>query len=115
MAGERGVCQDCLSPLGDGTFFMASEGELAFPDLDVARRAVGAFAATIVRMDLSWDQVRVDVLAEDLATFAADYDELVIDTAGEDTHYEGYVTGLLVRTDEGWRIRQLHWSMPVPD
>jgi hypothetical protein len=98
----------------DGTFWMASEGELKFPSYADAERAVLALAPTVARMQLEWPDPRIDVLAPGLATFAVDYAELLVDTAGEETRFRGHVTGLLVHTDAGWRVRQLHWSMLAP-
>lgn len=98
----------------DGTFWMASDGELKFGTLEIAAQAVRDIAPTIARMDLDWPDPLVEVLASDLASFGVDYEELLVDTEGKELRFRGYVTGLLVLTDDGWRVRQLHWSMLPP-
>jgi len=95
-------------------FAMASEGELKFASFADARAAMEAFGPTIDQMELVWSDLSVDYLEPNLASFGARYDELLVDTSGAETRFAGYVTGLMRRTDAGWRITRMHWSMQVP-
>ena len=68
----------------DGTFWMASEGELKFPTYADAEVAVLGFAPSIERMELLWPDPRVEVLGPELASFGVDYAELLVQTDGEE-------------------------------
>jgi hypothetical protein len=94
-------------------FFMASDGQVVFEDIDAAVTFVESFAPTIEAMSLDWIDVRVDPLEEGMAVVGASYDESFTDTAGVVTSFSGYFTGLAVGTADGWKLRSLHWSSPV--
>jgi len=98
----------------DGTFFMANDGQLAFPDLAAATSAVNAFDPTITRMGIAWEDLRIVPLSDSVAAVATPYSEVLIDTAGEEVRLGGYVTMLAVETAEGWRLQHLHWSSVPP-
>lgn len=97
----------------EGTFFMVSDGVMVFPDLDTAVKHVHALDATISRMDLIWDDIRVTPMSLQTAVVAAAYHELLVNTAGGETRFKGFVTMLAVNTKAGWRLQHLHWSTPV--
>jgi len=47
-------------------FFMASDGQLVFPNIDTAETFVPQFAKKIKRVELTWNEIRVDSLAPGL-------------------------------------------------
>jgi len=96
------------------SFFMASDGALVFPGNDSAVAAVEGLARTVSAMDLEWIGLRVEPVAPGLAVIASAYRETITDTAGVTIEFGGYVTGLAHHTESGWRLRNLHWSSPVP-
>ena len=110
----RGGPEAWLDHLDATDFAMASDGVLKFKSFRAAQQNLRAFGPTVARMDLEWGEVRVDVLTADLARFGASYDELIVDRAGEEQRFVGYVTGSMRRTESGWRITRLHWSLPMP-
>lgn len=98
----------------DGTFFMANDGTMAFPDLAAATAAVNAFDPTIARMGIAWEDLRIVPLSDSVAAAATPYSEVLVDTAGGETRLSGYVTMLAVETPAGWRLQHLHWSSAPP-
>ncbi len=95
-------------------FFMASDGTLAFPNNDSATVFVHQFATSMRRLELHWGTLRIDSLAPAVAQLAAPFDEVMVDTAGHETKISGYFTGVAVRGDSGWVLRNAHWSIVHP-
>ena len=97
----------------DDRFSMASDGAVAFADRDEAAAMLADFAPTIATMELVWEQLRVDILSEDVALVVTPYRERLVTTAGEELSFAGCFSGVAVRTPVGWRLLHLHWSSPV--
>jgi hypothetical protein len=95
-------------------FFMASDGQAVFPSNDSAAACVEGLTRTITAIDLEWVDLRVEPLAPGLAVIGASYRETVTDTAGSTVAFGGFMTGVARHTPDGWRLRNLHWSSPVP-
>jgi hypothetical protein len=96
-------------------FFMAVNGQLAFPNAAAAQEGTQKFAQTINRIELIWgDDVRVDLLDAQLAVIAAPWREVLIDKAGHLIEQTGYFTALTECRDGRWRFRDIHWSAPIP-
>jgi hypothetical protein len=96
-------------------FFMAVNGQLAFPNAAAAKEGTQNFARNIPRIDLTWgDDLRVDPLTAELAVVAASWHEIQTDKAGHRNETAGYFTGLVEYRDGHWRFRDAHWSAPVP-
>lgn len=93
-------------------FFMASDGAMAFPGRDSAQLFLDDFAPTVVGMGLVWEDVRLEPLAPGLASFAIPYRERITLTDSSVAAFAGFVTGVVRRGDQGWRIQHLHWSSP---
>ncbi len=93
-------------------FFMASDGQIAFPDFATATSFVHDLDTRIATMRLTWGDIRIDPLTPTMAMMAAPYDETLTETSGSELHFTGYFTGLAVETPSGWRLRHLHWSSP---
>ena len=95
-------------------FFMAVNGQLAFPNAAAAQEGTRNFARTINHIDLTWgDDLRVDPLTAQLAVVAASWREIQVDKAGHRIEEAGYFTGLAEYRDGRWRFRDIHWSAPV--
>jgi hypothetical protein len=95
-------------------FFMAVNGQLAFPNAAAAKEGTQNFAGTINRIDLRWgDDLRVDPLTAELAVVASSWREIQVDKAGHRIEETGYFTGLADYRDGRWRFRDAHWSAPV--
>jgi hypothetical protein len=95
-------------------FFMAVNGQLAFPNAAAAKEGTQNFARTINRIDLTWDDdLRVDPLTAELAVVAASWREIQVDKGGHRIEETGYFTGLAEYRDGRWRFRDAHWSAPV--
>jgi len=93
-------------------FFMASGGKLVFPDYDSAAVFVHNFAKGVRSIQLTWNGLNVDPLTINFAIIRASFHETITDTSGGQTPVDGYFTSLAVRSPEGWRLRNLHWSYP---
>jgi hypothetical protein len=95
-------------------FFMAVNGQLAFPNDAAAKEGTQNFARTINRIDLTWgNDLRVDPLTAELAVVAASWREIQVDKAGHRIEEAGYFTGLVEYRDGHWRFRDAHWSAPI--
>jgi hypothetical protein len=95
-------------------FFMAVNGQLAFPNAAAAKEGTQNFARTINRIDLTWgDDLRVDPLTAELAVVAASWREIQVDKAGHRIEEAGYFTALVEYRHGRWRFRDAHWSAPI--
>jgi len=95
-------------------FFMANNGQLAFPNAAAAEQGTQSFARTIDRIELTWgDDLRVDPLTAELAVVAASWREIQVDKTGHRIDLAGYFTALAEYRDGHWRFRNIHWSTPV--
>lgn len=92
-------------------FFMANEGQLAFANNDSATHFVKeVLAKNIMKVNLTWSNIRVDSLSPTLAVMAAHFHESLIDKANNTIPADGYFTGTVEKTADGWKLRNLHWS-----
>lgn len=94
-------------------FFMAANGKLQFANLEQARSFLPRFAAGINHMELTWSEIRVDPLAPGMAAMGASYQEVFTDKNGHTKEFNGYFTGVAVKTASGWKLRDAHWSSPT--
>jgi hypothetical protein len=92
-------------------FFMASNGQLVFPNIDTATVFVQEFARKMRRIDLTWKDIRVDSLAPKLAVLAASFHEIQYGISGVQVTADGYFTGTVEYSQLGWKLRDAHWSM----
>lgn len=117
------LCQDLaregpeawLSYFADGPeFFMAYDGSVNFPNIEMATQRVREMDPGVIRLELVLSELRVDVLGRDLAALGASYTEQMVIEGGETLAFEGYLTAVVVRAGAGWKLRNLHWSSPEP-
>jgi hypothetical protein len=96
-------------------FFMAAEGQLAFPSSDSATKGINALERVIARIELTWiGTVRVDPIAPGLAIMATTYHEVRVDRMGKVVDERGFLTGLVEHRGAGWQFRDAHWSVASP-
>jgi len=93
-------------------FFMASDGQVAFPDRAAAEAFLADFAPRVEALQLAWDEVRVVPLSATLAAVGTSYAERIDFADGTVARFTGYMTGLARRATDGWRLQHLHWSSP---
>jgi hypothetical protein len=99
---------------GSPAFFMAVNGQMAFPSGAAAKAGIQNVALTLKHIDLKWgDDLRVDPLTPELAVVATSWHEIKTDAAGHTTEDGGFFTGLVEYRDGGWQFRDAHWSSPV--
>jgi len=95
-------------------FFMAVNGQMAFPNTAAAQEGTRKFAQTIRHIELMWgDDLRVDPLTNEFAVVAVSWHEIQVDTAGHSVTETGYFTGLVEYREGRWQFRDAHWSSPV--
>ena len=76
-------------------FFMAVNGQMAFPNALASQEGTRKFAQTITHTELKWgDDLRVDPLTADLAMVATSWHETMVDLAGHQVDQAGYFSGL---------------------
>ena len=97
----------------DREFFMANNGALQFSNLEDAKVFLNKFSAGVAHLELTWAEIRVDPLASGLAVMASPYREVLTDKGGHKSQYDGYFTGVAVKTRTGWKLRDAHWSSPI--
>lgn len=92
-------------------FFMASDGQIAFANIDSARNFVNnVLAKNISSIQLQWSNIRIDSLAKEYASIAADFHEDISDTDGKISRYDGYFTAIGHLTSS-WKLQNVHWSL----
>ncbi|HSZ61407.1 MAG TPA: hypothetical protein VK828_06400 [Terriglobales bacterium] len=95
-------------------FFMAVDGQIAFPNPAAAQEGTRKFANTIRHIELNWgDDLRVDPLNNEFAVVAVSWREIQVDTAGHSITETGYFTGLTEYQEGQWKFRNAHWSSPA--
>ncbi|HYY72776.1 MAG TPA: hypothetical protein VE778_04220 [Candidatus Bathyarchaeia archaeon] len=96
-------------------FFMASEGNLVFPNRQAATQAIRELTQTVQHMELTWgDDLRVDALTPEFAVLASSWHEVQADKEGHQTTESGFFTGLAERRNGQWQFRNAHWSVVAP-
>ncbi|MGD0403400.1 MAG: hypothetical protein ABSB66_09390 [Candidatus Acidiferrales bacterium] len=96
-------------------FFMAVDGKIAFANSAEVTTGLPQVALAIKQIELKWgDDLRVDLLAPDLAVVGASYHELQAWADGRHIEDKGYFTGVAQYRDGRWQFRNAHWSEPVP-
>jgi hypothetical protein len=93
-------------------FFMASEGQLLFPNSDSAKTFIkSTLVKQILKIELHWSNVRIDPLNNKFANVAATWNEDLTDFANKTISESGYFTGVAEKTLQGWQLRNTHWSV----
>ena len=93
-------------------FYMASEGKLAFPDIDSASVFINTvLVRNIHGIQLRWSGLRIDPYTPGLAGMAATFHEDLTDAAGNTIPQDGYFSGTAEKTATGWQLRNAHWSI----
>ena len=99
----------------DPSFFMAVNGQMAFPNNAAANEGTQNFALTIKHIELAWgDDLRVDALTPEFAVVAAPWREIQEDVKGHRTEETGFFTAIAEYRQGRWQFRDAHWSSPVP-
>jgi hypothetical protein len=94
-------------------FLLAVDGKLQLDGIAAARVFLEQYAKGVSHLQLTWTDVRVDVLGPHSASLAASYREAMTDTTGHTLEPSGYFTGVAVKTPAGWKLRIAHWSSIV--
>ncbi|HMG14140.1 MAG TPA: hypothetical protein VK590_01765 [Saprospiraceae bacterium] len=93
-------------------FFMASEGQLVFPNNEIAIQFIkNELVKQISKMNLRWTEVQIDVLTNKFVNVAAKWNEDITNFENKTTSQGGYFTGIAKNTSEGWKLRNAHWSV----
>ena len=90
---------------------MASDGQLVFPTIDTATSFINNNLVKIIHnIELRWSNIRIDPLANKLASISAEFHEDITDSTGKMTPPDGYFSGIAHQTLEGWKLHNAHWS-----
>ena len=94
------------------SFFMASDGQLAFNNYQSARAFIrNKLVKLYPHIKLQWNNVRIDPISQSLASIGADFHEELTDANGKTQTADGYFTSLAHYTENGWKLRSVHWSV----
>jgi len=95
---------------------MAVDGKIAFANSADVTTGLPQVALTIKQIELKWgDDLRVDLLAPDLAVVGASYHELQsLGRRAPRRGENGYFTGVAQYRDGRWQFRDAHWSGASP-
>ena len=92
-------------------FFMASNGQLEFPNIDTAKSFVtNTLIKIIPKIELRWSNVQITALTNKFASISAIYHEDITDSSGKTTPYDGYFTAIAHQSSDGWKLHNAHWS-----
>jgi hypothetical protein len=95
-------------------FFMAVDGQLAFPSGQAAANAIPQIARQYKHIQLNWgDDLRLDVLTDHLCVVAASYTEILElnpGATGPRGTQHGYFTAIAENQNNRWQFRNAHWS-----
>lgn len=98
--------------INDPTFFMASEGQLFFPNGQPMGQWVEGITHFIKTINLQWGSaMRIDPLTPTLAMVGVPYAEVRTDPQGQQVVERGYFTGLAEYRSGRWQFRDAHWSV----
>jgi hypothetical protein len=93
-------------------FFMASNGDMAFPDYKTADSFIrNTLVKQIPHINLKWSNIRIDPLTPQVAVIGANFHEDITDALGKVTPFDGYFTATAHQTSKGWKYRNAHWSI----
>ena len=93
-------------------FFMASDGQLVFPNNDSATSFIkNKLIKSMDKIVLTWNDMRIDPLTSKLACIASAYHEEITYVDGKKMPANGYFTGIAEQTPLGWQLRNAHWSL----
>jgi hypothetical protein len=96
----------------DSGFFMASEGQLVFPNYDSAAQFINHVLVNQIRkIELRWSYLHVTPVAPGFAFMAARFHEVLTDSSEKQIGENGYFTGLVHHNEQGWQLRNAHWSV----
>jgi len=96
-------------------FFMANEGQLALRNYQSAKTFVqDTLVKSISKINLQWSHTRIDILSSNIAAIGSDFHEDLTFAWGETTPFDGYFTGVAIKTPKGWKLRNAHWSIKPP-
>jgi hypothetical protein len=94
------------------SFFMASDGQIAFTSNDSATAFVqNVLVKNINKIQLQWSNIRIDALTPTLASIGANFQEELTDVSSKKLPVNGYFTAIAEQTQTGWQLRNLHWSI----
>jgi hypothetical protein len=93
-------------------FFMVSSGQLAFKDYQSGKTFIeDTLVKYFVKINLQLNQLRIDPLTSNLASIGAGFHEELFDSTGKMALADGYLTALVKQTNQGWKFRNLQWSL----
>ncbi len=93
-------------------FFMASDGKLVFENYDSAKNFINNFLIkNITKISLQWNHANVQFLTDSFTQLRAGFHEDITNAKDSISRYDGYFTALAHYTNEGWKIRNVHWSI----
>ena len=89
---------------------IASNGFL-YPSRQAFSEDIKAFYGSLDRIDLAeWEEIRINVISKNAATFNAKFRWVSTDTSGQKTNFQGIWSALFVRDNECWKIKMRHES-----
>ena len=93
-------------------FFMASDGQLVFPDHSSSVKFINEVLVKQIRhIHLKWNNLRIDSLTPVMALMGSDFHEDLTYSTGKTVLTEGYFTGIAQQGPKGWQLRNAHWSI----
>ena len=93
-------------------FFMASNGQLEFPNFYTAKSIINSTLIKVIsKIELRWTNIQIEALTHKFANISAIYHEDITDSTGKTIPYDGYFTAIAHQTSEGWKLHNAHWSI----
>ena len=94
-------------------FFMASEGQIVFHNYASAQTFIqDTLTKNISKIHLQWSHIRVNALSTQTASIGSNFHEdMTIIASNKTISVDGYFTATAILTNNGWKLRNLHWSL----
>jgi hypothetical protein len=96
------------------SFFMAVNGAVAFQDSQSFTQALPGLTRMFKRVELKWNDVRIDPLTTSFAIVGSSYHEMLTGPDDQVMPSDGFFTALAQKVGAQWQFRNVHWSALIP-
>jgi uncharacterized protein (TIGR02246 family) len=104
MAGLRNLDTEATAAIYDPASMHGNDGANYYADYDEWVAHNEDLFGRFEELNAEWKNVRIDVLAPDVALLVGQNEVTATQTTGDQTNIQGYITLVLRKIDGGWKI-----------
>lgn len=97
----------------DSSFFWVEGGSLRYRSADEVRAGLKSLES-IPEIELKYYETKIDVLSPTVASVRTEFSQTFKEGVGKGTTFGGYLTIVVVREADGWKMRSGHTSSRFP-